>query len=239
MTLVPGDVEALLLTLRLAAVTTAILLLVAIPISFGLFLLHVPAGPLVQNRPPSRWYGILRTLVTLPLVLPPTVLGFYLILLLQPNGPLVAGLGLPELLFSFPGLVLGSVLFSLPLTVAPITDAFLTVQKPLIKAAHNLELSKAALLGFVLVPLSRKGIITGAALGFAHTIGEFGVVLMIGGNIPGSTRLLSMAIYDHVEALDFASAHRLAAVALGLAFVLLVVIYLAAGKGFSTKSRVP
>lgn len=227
MILAPGDLEALLLTLRLAAITTMVLVAIAIPLSFGLFLLHSPTGSPFENRPPSRWYGILRSLVTLPLVLPPTVLGFYLILLLAPDSPLVAGLGLPNLLFSFPGLVLGSVLFSLPLTVAPITDSFLAIPAPLIRAARDLELSRAALLAFILVPLGRKGIITGAALGFAHTVGEFGVVLMIGGNIPGSTRLLSMAIYDHVEALDFNSAHRLSAVALAIAFALLVIIHLA------------
>lgn len=220
-----SDYSAIGLTLQLAAVSTAILVAIAIPLSFWLARLHRRSvDPWQQNPLPSRWYGIIRSLVTLPLVLPPTVLGFYLILLLAPDSWLVTTFSLPPLLFSFPGLVIGSVIYSLPLTVAPITDAFLAIPARYLVAAQQLQLSNGAVLCRVMLPLARKGVLTGAVLGFAHTLGEFGVVLMIGGNIPGRTRLLSMAIYDHVEALDFASAHRLALIAVAMAFALLVIV---------------
>lgn len=218
-----ADVAALLLTLKLACVSTVILVVIAIPLSYWLHQLHGRE----DRQPRSRLgYSILRTVITMPLVLPPTVLGFYLILLLAPDSWLVRQLGLPALLFSFPGLVIGSVIYSLPLTVAPIADGFLAIPSRYLTAADNLGLSRLSQLIRIILPLARKGVLTGAVLGFAHTLGEFGVVLMIGGNIPGRTRLLSMAIYDHVEALDFAAAHRLAAIALGLSFILLVIIQL-------------
>lgn len=225
--LTTADSEALLLTIRLALVTTAILLALSIPASFGLMkLYHRGWGQGAAPRASSarRWYRVLRTVFALPLVLPPTVLGFYLIVLLSPTGLLVSQLGLPAILFSFPGLVVGSVIYSLPLTIAPITDGFIAIPERYMTAAAQLQLSWTRTLATIALPLARKGVITGAALGFAHTLGEFGVVLMIGGNIPGQTRLLSMAIYDHVEALDFASAHRLALIALALAFCLLIIV---------------
>lgn len=224
-----ADWDAILLTLKLALVSTGVLVCLAIPIGYGLFRLHSPRQGILlaeERCKPSRWYGVLRTVIALPLVLPPTVLGFYLIILLAPNSPLVATLGLPSLLFSFSGLVIGSVIYSLPLTVAPIADAFIAIPSRYIAASQSLCLNQRTLLVRVMLPLARRGILSGVVLGFAHTLGEFGVVLMIGGNIPGETRLLSMAIYDHVEALDFAKAHQLALVALVMSFSLLVLAQL-------------
>jgi len=167
---------------------------------------------------------VVEAMIALPLVLPPTVLGFYLLLLLGASGPL-AMLGGGTLAFTFTGLVIGSVIYSMPFVIQPLQDAF--------QAAGNRPLEVAATLGAspldrfltVALPLARPGFITAAVLGFAHTIGEFGVVLMIGGNIPGRTQVLSIAIYDHVESLDYASAHLLSGALVILSFVLLVTVY--------------
>jgi molybdate transport system permease protein len=171
--------------------------------------------------------------VALPLVLPPTVLGFYLLVALAPGGPVgrvVDAAGLPPLVFSFPGLVLGSVVYSLPFVVQPARDAFARLDPRLLDAAATLGAGPVDRFFRVALPLARGGLLTGAVLGFAHTLGEFGVVLMIGGSIPGETQVASIAIYDHVESLAYGRAHALAAVLLGLSFVLLLLTRLLAHR---------
>ena len=191
----PADVSAIRLTLELAATSTLLLLVIGTPLAWAL------------ARSRAAWKPLVAALVALPLVLPPTVLGFYLLLLLGPQGPLGA-LRLP---FTFGGLVLGSVLYSLPFVVQPLQQAFEAIPERVLEAAATLRAGPADRFLSIALPLARPGFITAGVLGFAHTVGEFGVVLMIGGNIPGSTRVLSIALYDHVEAGDYASAHRLAA----------------------------
>ncbi len=213
MTLTSGDLVALGLTLRLALTSTVVLLALGTPLAWWLAR--------------GRWRGrmVVDTLVALPLVLPPTVLGFYLLVVLAPSGPVgrvVEALGLPPLVFSFPGLVLGSVIYSLPFVVQPARDAFAGLDPRLLDAAATLGAGPLDRFFRVAVPLSRGGLLTGAVLGFAHTLGEFGVVLMIGGSIPGETQVASIAIYDHVESLAYGRAHALAAVLLVLSFVLLL-----------------
>ncbi len=211
--LTPADMTALTLTLRLAVVTTGILLLVGTPLAWFM----------ARSRSPFR--VVLEAVVALPLVLPPTVLGFYLLLLLGPRGPLGTLLAEPSLAFTFPGLVIGSALYSLPFVVQPLQNAF--------RAAGRTPLDVAATLGAgpldrfftVALPLARPGFVTASVLGFAHTVGEFGVVLMIGGNIPGVTRVASIAVYDHVERLDYASAHALSLVLMAASLVMLVAVY--------------
>jgi molybdate transport system permease protein len=216
--MMPGadDFQALTLTLRLAAISTLVLLLVGIPLAWWLS--------------QTNWRGkfLLEALVALPLVLPPTVLGFYLLMALGPNGPVgaISGfLGLGSLAFTFTGLVIGSVIYSLPFVVQPIQNAFAAIGQRPLEVAATLGASPLDRFLSVALPLARPGILTGAVLGFAHTLGEFGVVLMIGGNIPGETRVASIAIYDHVEALDYAGAHWLSASLLVLSFTLLVLVY--------------
>jgi molybdate transport system permease protein len=173
-----------------------------------------------------RWKNVVATLVALPLVLPPTVLGFYLLLLLGPNGPggLIASLwGGRTLAFSFPGLVIGSVLYSMPFVVQPIRNSFETLGPRPLEVAASLRAGPLDRFLTVAVPLARAGFLSGAVLGFAHTVGEFGVVLMIGGNIPGQTKVLSIAIYDYVERLQWGNAHILA---LGMVVFAFIVIYL-------------
>lgn len=201
---------ALRLTLYLAASTTVLLLLLGIPL----------AGWLAFGR--SRLRAVVETVVTLPLVLPPTVLGFYLLLLLGPHGvvgQLAASLGLGPLVFSFSGLLIGSMIYSLPFAVQPLVDGFRALRQDLLDSAASLGASPLDRFFTVVVPLSRPALLTAALLSFAHTLGEFGVVLMIGGNIAGETRVMSIAIYDAVEGFDFAAAHRLSAWLLAIAVI--------------------
>ncbi len=198
------------LTLELAGMTTVFLLLLGTPIAWWL------------ARTRFRFKEAVAALVALPLVLPPTVLGFYLLIALGPDGPggFVARLfGERSLAFSFPGLVIGSVLYSLPFTVQPIRSAFEAVGDRPLEAAATLRASPWDAFWTVAVPLARPGLIAGAVLGFAHTVGEFGVILMIGGNIPGATRVLSIAIYDHVELMEWSTAHVLSGSLLVFSFV--------------------
>ena len=198
------------LTLELAGVTTVFLLLLGTPIAWWL------------ARTRFRFKEAVAALVALPLVLPPTVLGFYLLIALGPDGPggFVARLfGERSLAFSFPGLVIGSVIYSLPFTVQPIRSAFEAVGDRPLEAAATLRASPWDAFWSVAVPLARPGLIAGAVLGFAHTVGEFGVILMIGGNIPGATRVLSIAIYDHVELMEWSTAHVLSGSLLAFSFV--------------------
>jgi molybdate transport system permease protein len=211
-----ADWTAIRLTATLAAVTTVLLLLVGTPLAWWL------------ARTGSRLKPLVGALVTLPLVLPPTVLGFYLLLLLGPQGvvgQMTEALGLGRLPFTFGGLVVASVLYSMPFVVQPLQQAFEAIPEALLEAAATLRAGPWDRFVSVALPLARPGLMTGAVLGFAHTVGEFGVVLMIGGNIPGQTRVLSVAVYDHVEATEFADAHRLAAGMVAFALLVLVSLY--------------
>lgn len=211
-----SDLPAVWLTLRLAAVTTVLLLLVGTPLAWWLARTH------------SRLKGPVGALVALPLVLPPTVLGFYLLAAMGPSGPVGAAtqaLGLGLLPFTFAGLVIGSVFYSLPFVVQPLQAAFEALGERPLEAAATLRAGPWDRFATVVLPLARRGFVGAAVLGFAHTIGEFGVVLMIGGNIPAVTKVLSVALYDHVEALDYAKAHTLAAGMLVFSFVVLLAVY--------------
>jgi molybdate transport system permease protein len=211
-----SDLAALRVTLALAGLTTAILLVLGTPLAWWL------------ARSKSRLRAAVEAVVALPLVLPPTVLGFYLLVALAPQGPvgsLLARFGMRPLAFTFAGLVVGSVLYSFPFVVQPLQSAFVALGRGPLEAAATLRASPLDRFLSVVVPLARPGFLTATVLGFAHTVGEFGVVLMIGGNIPGETRVLSVAIYDHVEALDYARAHLLAGSLLALSFVLLLAVY--------------
>ena len=193
--------QAIWLTLKLASVTTAVLLLVGTPLAWWL------------ARTSSRAKGVVAALVALPLVLPPVVIGFYLLLLMGPNGPvgqLTQALGLGLLPFTFSALVVGSVFYSLPFVVQPLQNAFEAIGPKPLEAAATLRASPLDAFFSVVLPLARPAYATAAVMGFAHTVGEFGIVLMIGGNIPGATRVLSVQIYDHVEALQYPQAHTLA-----------------------------
>ncbi len=211
-----SDLAALWVTLRLALVSTAILLLLGTPLAWWL------------ARSRGRLKILVESLVALPLVLPPTVLGFYLLLLLSTNGPVgglwqeLTGSGLA---FTFTGLVIGSVLYSLPFVVQPLQNAFAAIEESVLEAASTLRAGGIDRFFSVALPLARPGLITAATLGFAHTIGEFGVVLMIGGNIPGETQVLSIAIYDHVESLQYGQAHLLSAGLLVFSFLILFLVY--------------
>lgn len=205
------------LTLALASLTTLVLLILGTPIAWWL------------ARSKSPWKEIVATLVALPLVLPPTVLGFYLLIALGPNGPggWIAGLfGGRSLAFRFEGLVTGSVLYSMPFVVQPIRNAFEAFGERPLEVAATLRASPWDAFWSVAVPLARPGFLTGAVLGFAHTVGEFGVVLMIGGNIPGETKVLSIAIYDYVETLQWSQAHLLAGGMLAFSFVVILATFL-------------
>ncbi len=210
------DLAAILLTLKLALTTTLILLLVGTPIAWWL------------ARTRSRWKGVVGALVALPLVLPPTVLGFYLLISLGPHGPIgqfTQWLGIGLLPFTFAGLVVGSVFYSLPFVVQPLQNAFAASGERPLEVAATLGASPWDRFLTVALPLARPGFVTAAILGFAHTVGEFGVVLMIGGNIPERTRVVSVAIYDHVEALEYAEAHLLAGGMLVFSFLVLLALY--------------
>ena len=211
-----ADLAAVWLTLKLASVVTVLLLLVGTPIAWWL------------ARTRSRLKGAVGAVVALPLVLPPTVIGFYLLITMGPNGAvgrLTEALGLGLLPFTFPGLVIASVFYSLPFVVQPIQNAFEAIGERPLEAAATLRASPWHAFWSVAVPLARPGFISGAILGFAHTVGEFGVVLMIGGNIPERTRVVSVQIYDHVEALEYAQAHWLSAGMLLFSFVVLLALY--------------
>jgi molybdate transport system permease protein len=210
------DFTAIFLTAKLAALTTLLLLLVGTPIAWWL------------ARSRSRVAHLVGAIVTLPLVLPPTVLGFYLLLLMGPQGAVGAftqWLGLGLLPFTFAGLLVASVLYSMPFVVQPLQQAFAAIGRAPLEAAATLRASPWDAFVSVALPLARPGYVTAAVLGFAHTVGEFGVVLMIGGNIPGKTQVLSMAIYNHVEALEYASAHWLAGGMLVFSFAVLLLLY--------------
>jgi molybdate transport system permease protein len=203
----------ILLTLQLATTTTLVLLVIGTPIAWWLARSH------------ARWKEIVAAVVALPLVLPPTVLGFYLLIVLGPNGPggWLAGLaGGRSLAFTFEGLVIGSVLYSTPFVVQPIRNAFELTDEHLLAAAATLRASPWDTFWSVAVPLARPGFLSAAILGFAHTIGEFGVVLMIGGNIPGETKVLSVAIYDYVESMQWTQAHILAGGMIVVAFAIIL-----------------
>ncbi len=211
-----ADLQAIWLTLRLAAIVTLLLLLIGTPIAWWLC------------RTRCRWKGVISAIIALPLVLPPTVLGFYLLLAMGPNGPvgqLTQALGIGTLPFTFWGLVVASVFYSLPFVVQPIQNAMEAVGERPLEVAATLGASPRDTFFNVVLPLARPGFITAAILGFTHTLGEFGVVLMIGGNIPGATRVISVQIYDHVEAMDYAQAHWLAATMVLFSFAVLAVLY--------------
>ena len=216
MILSADDLAALILTLKLALVTTAILLALGTPLAWWLARTH------------WRHRYLLEAIIALPLVLPPTVLGFYLLLMLGPAGPLgkmMEALGGQSLAFTFSGLVIGSVIYSLPFVVQPLQNAFTAVGRRPLEVAATLRAAPLDRFFSIAVPLARPGFLTAAVLGFAHTLGEFGVVLMIGGNIPGETRVASIAIYDHVDSLDYLQAHWLSATLLALSFVMLLAVY--------------
>ncbi len=211
-----ADLSALATSLKLALATTSILLLLGTPLAWWL------------ARSQWRFRYWVEAVVALPLVLPPTVLGFYLLLLLGPRGPvgaLMTSLGGQPLAFTFAGLVIGSVIYSLPFVVQPLQNAFAAVGSRPLEVAATLRAAPLDRFFTIAMPLARPGFVTAAVLGFAHTLGEFGVVLMIGGNIPGSTRVASIAIYDHVEGLDYVHAHWLSGALILLSFALLVTVY--------------
>jgi molybdate transport system permease protein len=210
------DWQAFALSLRLAAVTTAILLAIAVPL----------ASLIVLGR--GRWLAAVEALSSLPMVLPPTVLGFFLLVLLGPRtafGRGIASLLGHPLAFSFDGLVVGSVIYSLPFVVQPLVAGFSSVDTALIDAARLLGAGPVRLITSILVPLARRSILAAIVLSFLHTVGEFGVVLMLGGDIPGATRTLSIVLYDQVENFDYSAAGRTALLLLGLSIVALALIY--------------
>ncbi|WP_426110557.1 molybdate ABC transporter permease subunit [Pseudomonas sp. DSP3-2-2] len=211
-----SDLAAIWLTLKLASLTTVILLVIGTPIA--LWLAHT-----------RSWLkGPIGAIVALPLVLPPTVIGFYLLLLLGPNGAVgqfTQYLGIGTLTFSFPGLVIGSVLYSMPFVVQPLQNAFAAIGPRPLEVAATLRANPWDTFFSVVLPLAKPGFITGAILGFAHTVGEFGVVLMIGGNIPEKTRVVSVQIFDHVESMEYLQAHWLAGAMVVFSFLVLLALY--------------
>lgn len=211
-----ADLTALVITLKLAALSTLILLLLGTPLAWWL------------ARTRWRFKFMLQAVVALPLMLPPTVLGFYLLVVLGPHGPvggLMEWLGGRSLAFTFTGLVIGSVLYSMPFVVQPLQDAFTTIGRRPLEVAATLRASPLDRFFTVAIPLARPGFFTAAVLGFAHTVGEFGVVLMIGGNIPGETQVVSIAIYDHVEGMEYAHANWLSGLLLLMSFLMLIAVY--------------
>jgi len=211
------DISALLVTIKLASITTVILILIGTPIAWWLS----------QTR--FKFKVVIEAIIALPLILPPTVLGFYLLMTLGTNGPIgnfMESLGGSSIAFTFTGLVVGSVIYSLPFVVQPLQNSFASIGKQPMEVAATLGASKLDRFFTVAVPLARSGFITASVLGFAHTVGEFGVVLMIGGNIPDETGVLSIAIYDHVEAMEYGQAHILAGGLLILSFVMLLIVYI-------------
>jgi len=212
----PADLAAVWLTLKLASVVTLLLLLVGTPIAWWL------------ARTRSQFKGVIGAIVSLPLVLPPTVLGFYLLVAMGPKGwvgQMTEALGLGLLPFTFPGLVIASVFYSLPFMVQPVQNAFEAIGARPLEVAATLRASPWDAFWSIAVPLARPGFLSGAVMSFAHTVGEFGVVLMIGGNIPDKTRVVSVQIFDHVEALEYTQAHGLAGGMLAFSFVVLLTLY--------------
>lgn len=216
-----ADLTAIWLTIRLATTVTVLLLIIGTPIAWWL------------SRTRSVWRGPVAAIVALPLVLPPTVLGFYLLLAMGPDGIIgstLALFGLPSLAFTFWGLVVASLFYSMPFVIQPIQNAMEAVDRRPLEVAATLGASPLDRFFSVLLPLAKPGFITAGVLGFAHTVGEFGIVLMIGGSIPGETRVVSVQIYDHVEALAYGDAHALAALLLIFSFIVLLGLYLFQGK---------
>lgn len=211
-----ADIATLWLTFKVASLATILMLLIGTPLAWWL------------ARTASRWKGICNALVALPLVLPPTVLGFYLLIIMGPNGPvglLTSELGWGTLPFTFAGLVIASVLYSLPFVVQPLQASFAAIGAQPLEAAATLRAGPLDAFFNVVIPLAKPGFMTAAILGFAHTVGEFGVVLMVGGNIPDRTRVVSVQIYNHVEALEYTQAHWLAGGLLVFSFSVLLVLY--------------
>jgi molybdate transport system permease protein len=216
------DWSAIRLTLELATLSTAILMLIGTPLAWWL------------ARTRSRWRGAISAVVALPLVLPPTVLGFYLLVSLGPRGPIgqfTEALGWGVLPFTFPGLVIGSVIYSMPFVIQPIQNAFAAMGERPMEVAATLRAGPLDRFLTVALPLARPGFLTAGVLGFAHTVGEFGVVLMLGGNIAGQTRVISIQIYNHVEALEYAQAHWLAGLLVVFAFLVLLALNGIGGRG--------
>ncbi|MEY3289424.1 MAG: hypothetical protein RLZZ419_1666 [Pseudomonadota bacterium] len=214
--LTSADLNTLLLTFKVASLATFLMLLLGTPLAWWLARTH------------SAWKGIINTFVALPLVLPPTVLGFYLLVLMGPAGTigqLTSWLGLGTLPFTFAGLVIASVLYSMPFVVQPLQAAFTSIGEQPLEAAATLRASPLDTFFSVVVPLAKPGFLTATILGFTHTVGEFGVVLMIGGNIPDKTRVVSVQIYNHVEALEYSEAHWLAGILLMFSFAVLLTLY--------------
>jgi len=212
----PEDITALWITLKLATISTLLLLVLGTPLAWWL------------SRTQSALKPAIDAVITLPLILPPTVLGFYLLIALGPDGPIgslaILSGGQP-LAFTFTGLVIGSVIYSLPFVIRPLEDAFTAIGKRPLEVAATLGAGPADRFFSIALPLARPGYLTALVLGFAHTLGEFGVVLMIGGNIPGKTQVLSIAIYDHVETLEYTQAHLLSGLLLCLSFLLLLGVF--------------
>jgi molybdate transport system permease protein len=213
----PNDISAALITIKLACISTLILLLLGTPLAWWL------------ARSRSKLKPLVNALVALPLVLPPTVLGFYLLIALGPNGfigRIFLELGGTSLAFTFSGLVIGSVIYSLPFGVQPLRDAFARIGTEPLDAAATLGANPRDQFVSIVMPLAWPGYLTASVLGFAHTVGEFGVVLMIGGNIPGATQVLSVSIYEHVERLEYGQAHFLSGILLIVSFLLLLGVYI-------------
>jgi molybdate transport system permease protein len=211
-----ADLSAIWITFKLATVVTLILLLISTPLAWWL------------ARTRCAWKGAVGAVVALPIVLPPTVIGFYLLVAMGPNGPLgqlTQSLGIGLLPFTFAGLVIASVFYSLPFVVQPLQNAFEAIPERALETAATLRASARDTFFSVALPLAKPGFLTAAVLGFAHTVGEFGVVLMIGGNIPDKTRVVSVQIYDHVEAMEYVAAHWLAAAMVVFSFVILLLLY--------------
>ena len=211
------DISAISVTIKLALLSTAILISIGTPLAWWL------------SQTKFKFKVIFEAIIALPLILPPTVLGFYLLMTLGSNSPLAGVLeyfGGGSIAFTFSGLVVGSVIYSLPFVVQPLQNSFSAVRSESLEVAATLGASNIDRFFTVAVPLARSGFVTAAVLGFAHTVGEFGVVLMIGGNIPGETGVLSIAIYDHVEAMEYSQAHLLAGGLLVASFVMLIFVYL-------------
>jgi len=211
-----ADIAALYVTLKLAAISTVVLLAIGAPLAWWL------------ARSRWRFKFVVEAMIALPLVLPPTVLGFYLLIVFSPHswfGGLLESINGTPLAFTFTGLIIGSVVYSLPFVVQPLQNAFVAVSRRSIEVAATLGASPVDRFWNVIVPLAKPGFVSASVLGFAHTIGEFGVVLMIGGNIPGETQVASIAIYEHVESLNYANAHWLSGLLLGASFLLLMIVY--------------
>ena len=211
------DISAIIVTIKLALLSTAILILIGTPLAWWL------------SQTKFKFKVVFEAIIALPLILPPTVLGFYLLVTLGSNGPigkLLESLGGSSIAFTFSGLVVGSVIYSLPFVVQPLQNSFSSIGRQSLEVAATLGASKLDRFFTVAVPLARSGFITAAVLGFAHTVGEFGVVLMIGGNIPDETGVLSIAIYDHVEAMEYGQAHLLAGGLLITSFLMLIFVYI-------------